>query len=318
MSTIHNIPLMARTTRGQPGSALATAITRAASKQTYYTIRFLVDRDCVADAYRAYAYFRWVDDRLDQGRLDASARMAFVKRQQTLIERCYRHDWPGRVTDEEALLVELVRSDTEQHSGLQSYIRHMMAVMAFDAQRRGRLVSAAELTQYTRWLAIAVTEAMHHFIGHGSKSPQGEARYLAVTGAHITHMLRDALEDAETGYFNIPREIAEPRKIDPRDSSSASYRMWVRNRVQLARSCFEEGREYLSQVENPRCRLAGYAYMARLERILDAIEHDGYQLRAAYPERKSLVAGVKMGRSVLAQAFDQRRPRKLHRVFSFR
>ena len=45
---------------------LAAYITWAASKQTYYTIRFLVDRDRVPDAYRTYAYFRWVDDRLDQ------------------------------------------------------------------------------------------------------------------------------------------------------------------------------------------------------------------------------------------------------------
>ena len=43
----------------------AASITKAASKQTYYTIRFLVDRDRVDDAYRAYGYFRWVDDVLD-------------------------------------------------------------------------------------------------------------------------------------------------------------------------------------------------------------------------------------------------------------
>ena len=46
---------------------IAPAITKAASKQTYYTIRFLVDHDRVEDAYRAYAYFRWVDDTLDAG-----------------------------------------------------------------------------------------------------------------------------------------------------------------------------------------------------------------------------------------------------------
>ncbi len=44
---------------------LASSITKTASKQTYYTIRFLVDRDRVDDAYRAYAYFRWVDDVLE-------------------------------------------------------------------------------------------------------------------------------------------------------------------------------------------------------------------------------------------------------------
>ncbi len=45
----------------------ASIITKAASKQTYYTIRFLVDRARLEDAYRAYAYFRWVDDVLDAG-----------------------------------------------------------------------------------------------------------------------------------------------------------------------------------------------------------------------------------------------------------
>jgi large subunit ribosomal protein L18 len=46
---------------------LAASITKAASKQSYYTIRFLVDRDRMDDAYRAYAYFRWVDDIIDDG-----------------------------------------------------------------------------------------------------------------------------------------------------------------------------------------------------------------------------------------------------------
>ena len=83
----------------------------------------------------------------------------------------------------------------------------MMAVMAFDADRRGRLISQAELNEYTHWLAVAVTEAMHYFIGHDCASPLGPTRYLAVTGAHITHMLRDALEDVEAGYYNLPAEL---------------------------------------------------------------------------------------------------------------
>jgi hypothetical protein len=41
---------------------LASSITKAASKQTYYTIRYLVDRERVEDAYRTYGYFRWMDD----------------------------------------------------------------------------------------------------------------------------------------------------------------------------------------------------------------------------------------------------------------
>jgi len=68
----------------------AASITKAASKQTYYTIRFLVDRDRVDDAYRAYGYFRWVDDVLDADSGSRSERMAFVERQKSLLESCYR------------------------------------------------------------------------------------------------------------------------------------------------------------------------------------------------------------------------------------
>ena len=61
-------------------SRLAASITRAASLQTYATIRFLVDRERVAGAFRAYAYFRWLDDRLDQDGLAREDRLALVDR----------------------------------------------------------------------------------------------------------------------------------------------------------------------------------------------------------------------------------------------
>ena len=44
--------------RKDASGALAQSITRAGSKQTYYTARLLVDRELVSDFYRAYAYFR--------------------------------------------------------------------------------------------------------------------------------------------------------------------------------------------------------------------------------------------------------------------
>ncbi len=302
MSTVLGVSRIERIGRAEQPRDMAASITWQASKQTYYTIRFLVDRDRVGDAYRAYGYFRWLDDRLDQVALNRPARLALVERQQRLIDRCYRGEAPRHVSDEEALLVNLIRSDSEPSSGLQTYIRQMMAVMAFDVQRRGQLITRAELDQYTHWLASAVTEAMHYFIGHDSRSPQGEARYLAVTAAHITHLLRDTVEDTDAGYFNIPRDIVEAHGIDPQDVSSAPYQAWVRDRVQLARRLFASGREYLHQVENRRCRLAGYTYMARFTGVLDAIEREGYHLRAAYPERQSLVGGMKMGWFGLSQA----------------
>lgn len=291
----------------ESSQSLAAYITWKASKQSYYTVRFLVDRDRTLEAYQAYAYFRWVDDRLDQATIDASERVAFVNEQRLLMERCYRGDWPSQTTVEERMLVDLIQSDREKNSGLQAYIRNLMAVMAFDANRRDRLISQDELTEYSRLLATAVTEALHHFIGHSCRFTRGEASYLAATGAHITHMLRDTLDDAKSGYFNLPREFIESHRITPQDFSSDAYRAWVRSRVRLARLCLKAGKNNVAQSENLRCRVAGFAYIARFERVLDAIERDGYYLRSDYPECKHLGSVMRMSWSALSLALAHRR-----------
>lgn len=295
---------------------LAESITWAASKQTYYTIRYLVDRDRVADAYRTYAYFRWVDDRIDQPQSELAERSAFVERQRALMECLYRGQTPLEITTEEQMLVDLVHSDREMNSGLQTYIRNMMSVMVFDAYRRGRLISQKELSEYTRWLATAVTEAMHYFIGHCCASPQNETRYLAVSAAHIVHMLRDAQEDVRDGYINIPREFLEAHGIAASDVQSNPYRMWVRSRVELARNYFKIGANYLSQVQNPRCRLAGYAYTARFTQVLDAIEKSDYRLRENYSEFRHLATALRMAWTVLGLAFSGPRPEIVTRTRS--
>ena len=295
-----------------PQHTLASFITKAASKQTYYTIRFLVDGDRMADAYRAYGYFRWVDDTLDSGSFSSQESIAFIERQQSLLATCYRDEIFQGPTLEEQMLIELVQRDHGKNSGLQSYLYNMMQVMEFDAKRRGRLISQAELTEYTRWLATAVTEAMHYFIGHHGYAPRDETRYLAVTGAHITHMLRDTFEDVQAGYYNIPREVLETNHIGTRDIESKAYCAWVRSRVQLARKCFQTGRQYLARVEEPRCRLAGFAYTARFEWLLDTLEQEDYSLRPAYTERKRLSTGLRMGFSTLSALINIKERETLH------
>jgi phytoene/squalene synthetase len=284
----------------------ASSITKAASKQTYYTIRLLVDRERIDEAYRAYGYFRWVDDVLDAESGSSRERSDFINRQKSLLEKCYRGESPRDVNVEEKMLVDLIRGNAENNSGLQSYLRNMMLVMDFDARRRGRLISQVELNEYTRWLASAVTEAMHYFIGHGGFAPRDETRYLAVSAAHITHMLRDTFDDVQTGYYNIPREVLEANHIGPQDVHSDAYHAWVRSRVQLAREYFEAGRDYLARVQNPRCRLAGFAYTARFEWLLDTIEREGYSLRPQYSERRSIGTGLRMSWLALSSMINLR------------
>lgn len=291
--------------------------------QSYLTIRWLADPRYRADAFAIYAWFRWLDDMVDEGLPDAGARLAFVARQRRLLALAAdgaplpdaRDGTWAPVTPEEGLLVRLgaagaaLGADGEPLLGS---LRAMLDVMELDVRRRGRPVTQPELDEYTRLLAVAVTEALHHCIGHGCPSPHDDTRYAAVTGAHVAHMLRDLVEDLDAGYVNVPVEVLEEPGASLADLHSPVLRAWVRDRVELARACFAVGRRYLAQVEDPRCRIAGHAYTARFEWVLDAIEADDYRLRAAYPERATARGGLRIAadaaRSLLSAGDAARRP----------
>jgi len=283
---------------------LPARITKAGSNQTYYTFRLLTDRGRVQDAFRSYAYFRWLDDLLDCNSSTKQEKLALLNRQQALLEICYQRRPPGEVSPEEQMLVDLVHNDREEQSGVQIYLRNMMAVMSFDVERCGRVISDAELSEYTRLLSTAVTELLFYFIGHEDSPSRVEIRYYAVNGAHVVHMLRDMVEDISAGYFNVPGEYINAQQISLEDLHSLSFRKWVFERVKLARKYCDVGRKYISQVKSFRCRLAGFAYLTRFEWMLRAIERDGYCLRADYPDRKSLRAGLWMGWRTLASVIN--------------
>ena len=278
-----------------PSQLLAARITKKASKQTYYTIRFFVDRELVPDAYRAYGYFRWVDDVLDAPSGSLSEKMTFIDRQKSILETCYQGQNPQDVGIQEQMLVDLIQNDSEANSGLQVYLRSMMGVMNFDTRRRGSFISQVELMEYTRLLAKAVTEALHFFIGQKTPAVPQDGRYLAVTAAHIIHMLRDTREDIQVGYFNIPMEIVQRNDFPIQDVENQATRNWVRSRVELARQYFDAGRKVLGKDRCLRRRVAGFAYMARFEWLIQTFQKDDYCLRYEYPERKSLQAGLWMG-----------------------
>jgi phytoene/squalene synthetase len=298
---------------------LARAITKAASKQTYYTIRLLVDRPLIDDAYCAYAYFRWVDDVIDDviptesGARDTSrlVRSRFLERQNALLETCLSGEEPEEVDGHEAMLVRLLRHGDRSDPRLVAYVRHMMLVEGFDVARRGRLVTRQELDDYTRWLAIAVSEAMHYLIGSGAVAPHDETRYQAVSGAHIVHMLRDTYADVRAGYVNVPREVLEASSIGPADVGCDAYRTWVRERVVQAKGYFEAGQSYFARVQSRRHRLAGIAYLARFEWLIEALEENGFRLQEGYAEQRSVATGLRMGGFVVS---SMSRPRSRHPV----
>jgi phytoene/squalene synthetase len=275
-------------------AALAPSITWKGSKQTYVTGRLLIDRDLVDDFYRAYAYFRWVDDVIDISSQSDEERNAFITRQRELIDYLYDGGVPDGLGREEEMLAALISHDRGESSGLQSFVRNMFAIIEFDANRKGWSVDHEELAWYTSRLAVSVTDGIQYFIGNGHPYPDGDRRLLAAEGAHIAHLLRDTVQDTADGYINIPADYLETHNIQAENVDRPPYRAWVRSRVEQARLNIEEGKRYLDELEVLRCKIAGYWYCARFEGVLDRIEADGYVLRDEYGERRKVYTWIKI------------------------
>jgi len=273
-------------------AVLARAITWRSSKQSYLTAILLADRDLVDDCLRAYAYFRWADDRIDLDISSDDDRLRFLERQAKLVESCYRSERPADLTPEEEMLADLIAHDRGIPEGLQSFIRNFLWVLEFDARRKGRSVRAQDLDAYSAHLAKAVMDGFQYFIGNSHRYPKAPDRTLAVLGAHVTHMLRDMREDLAAGYFNLPAELCPAGALRAEDLDGEFFRAWVRGEVVRARRFLRDGRRYIESLDVLRCKLAGIWYCARFERVLDLIERNGYRLRTDYPQRRNLATWI--------------------------
>lgn len=267
---------------------LARHITRAGSIQTYYTAKLMVDKDLVDDFFRAYAYFRWIDDVIDISAESDEERRSFIADQSQLIEDLYTNKSVADLQPEEDILRDLISNDRGEDSGLQSFICNMFAIIEFDAHRKGRLISGEELDWYVNTLGKSVTDGLLYFIGNGCVYPDAGNRYQAGIAAHISHLLRDTDQDNQDGFFNIPREYLEENALKEGDVDNPAYKAWVKTRVETAREMFAEGKKYLDGLDVLRSKIVGYWYCARFEVVLDTIEADGYRLRDEYHERRQI------------------------------
>jgi len=278
---------------------LAKSITQKASKQTYFTARHMVDKNLVDDFFRAYAYFRWADDMIDETLQSRKERISFIKRQRELIDLLYKRKTPTMLSPYEEIIAVLIEHDQKENSKLQSFIRNMFAIVEFDAYRKGRLITKEQLEWYSDCLAKSTTDGLQYFIGNDQKYPIAENQYLAAKAAHIIHLLRDMVDDLQNGFINIPEEYLKLHDIEPHQIENPVFKAWVHHRIDKARKYFKEGKLYLESLEVLRCKTVGLWYCARFEKVLDKIEQEGYMLRDGYNERKRGSNILKMARLAL-------------------
>ena len=114
-------------------AALATDITRSSSKQTYFTFRLFVDREYIDDAFRGYAYFRWVDDILDSDTGSKLGKIKFLRRQKGLLRAS-----PGMVKAKETVAEYAAQAREELANLPEGPGRQALATLAdYTANRHG-------------------------------------------------------------------------------------------------------------------------------------------------------------------------------------
>ncbi len=261
---------------------LARQITWNNSKQTYFIGRLMVDRNLVDDFYRAYAYLRWIDDIIDEVAQTDEERTDFIKRQRKLVNSIFEDVTGSDFKPEEMILVNLVRNNIALKKGLESFIKNVFAIIEFDAQRKGQPINKKDLDWYIECLGKAVIDGLQYFIGNNHDYPTTANRHLASTAAHITHLLRDTMEDIANGFINIPKEYLEKHPFNLSDPSRPEFTIFVKERVLLARAYFRDGKKYIDNLSILRCKIVGYLYCTRFEHILKTIERDNYILRPGY------------------------------------
>jgi phytoene/squalene synthetase len=279
----HTPNMMRDLQRTTPHALLAKSITWKGSKLTYLIGCIFVDRDLREDFFRAYAYFRWLDDIVDDSNTTRQDRLQFVMRQDSLIRCLFSGEtWPSvdDLCPQEELLVQLTQARHHHSENLRSFVENMFAIIKFDAHRKDHTISSAELDWYSQRLARSVVDGLQYFIGNNHDYPRTENQYSAAMAAHITHLLRDTIPDIANGFINIPHDVVLEGHIQTTDHPAV--RNWVKDRVILARRHFQDGREYIRSLPVKRCQLASYLYCNQFERILNVIEHDGYIVRHSY------------------------------------
>ncbi len=261
---------------------LARRIVKAENPETYFLGRLLYDRGLADYFFLCYAYFRWVDDHVDDPAIGADEGRVFLRRQRALLHLLYQEEALPHICPQEQMLAQLVIYDLAHGSEIRQVISPMFECLAFDGGRRGHILSHEQLDWYSRALGRSYTDSQQYFIARGHRYPRGPDQYVTGTVAHRVHILRDFLSDLSFGYVNISKEDLDTYQIDLARVNDVRFRKWVRDKVRADREECRLGKTYLDRLGVWRCKLLGYLYCLRYEAVLDTIERDGCRLRESY------------------------------------
>jgi phytoene/squalene synthetase len=250
----------------------ARRVTKETTSFGYWVGRAFFRPELNLILFTAYAYFRWLDDIIDQENISREAASRLVARQRSLTRAWYAGSDPFPSNQFEALLQGAIEYDRMSEYRLHHMIHCFLSALAWDAERRHTIVTQQDLDRYSLHLGRAYAEGLLFGLGLNPVcSDYRGPRDLCGTAAHLTHLLRDLFIDLELGYVNISSRDMERFCIDIADPELRGTKQWVMFTIERAHTLFLQGRRHRDGLPTMRARLvfdiACLRYLWTLKRI---------------------------------------------------
>lgn len=193
----------------------ASETIKSKNRFTYIFWNLFFSRDQIPVLFLTYAFFRWLDDMVDENSNSIEFSKLLIDREVNNLVSLYAGIDVVPEYDEENYLIAVVKNDLQKEEILRKIIEDFFSAISWDLRRRNSIPEQCELNRYSYLLGQSYSQGMVIGLGYKSYDPRfihiGE--YCGVA-AHLTHLMRDLFIDLDLGYINISKEDVDKYHID--------------------------------------------------------------------------------------------------------
>lgn len=234
---------------------MSAVLTKTESPFGYWSSRVFFSQDRRKILFLLYAYFRWVDDTVDKPDFNLDFNHEFIHRQTTIIQAWYMGE--SAVLSEnlfETMAATAIKEDKKNGSQLQSMITGFLEAIAWDVERRNKIVNQIELDRYSLLLGRSYSEGLLYGLKlNPCESTYSTPKTLCGVAAHWSHLLRDLSEDLKLGYINISDDDIKQYSINLKNSQTLLP--WIREKCCRTLDMFAEGRKSRSLLPTHKAQI---------------------------------------------------------------
>ena len=248
--------------------------------EAYFATKLFIRGERGRLAQFLYSYLRWVDDYVDNIKIDKSKQKNFLHGQSTMINCLYGGNKFKTKNYFEKSISRVIEYDIKNGFRLRTVIKKMFEVFDFDIRRKNAIPHFEDLNDYSKKIGDAYTRALLFFLA--PNLTYKEEFSLSAYASHQVHLLRDFIIDKDNDYFNISREEITRFNIKKDLTHDKNFSDWVRDKVETIKILFKKGKMQIKKIPILQVRLTGYLYCSRYEKVIAHIEKDGYRLKQTY------------------------------------